>query len=80
MTGMTEVPVADRTKLLSDNGSGYVSRAFRAYLRLVGTNISWQHPFHPQTKVKLERYHQTIKRDVATSEVKSRVPKRTWFW
>ena len=26
-TGMTEVPVADRTRLLSDNGSGYVSRA-----------------------------------------------------
>ena len=35
-TGMTEVPVADRTKLLSDNGSGYVSRAFGDYLRLVG--------------------------------------------
>ena len=28
-TGMTEVPVADRTSLLSDNGSGYVSRGFR---------------------------------------------------
>ena len=26
--GMTEVPVADQTRLLSDNGSGYVSRAF----------------------------------------------------
>lgn len=24
-TGKTEVPVADRTKLLSDNGPGYVS-------------------------------------------------------
>jgi len=35
-TGMKEVPVEDRTKLLSDNGSGYVSRAFRDYLRLVG--------------------------------------------
>ena len=29
------VPVADRTRLLSGNGSGYVSRAFRDYLRLV---------------------------------------------
>ena len=35
-TGMTEVPVVDRTSLLSDNGSGYVSRGFRSYLRLVG--------------------------------------------
>ena len=39
-TGMTEVPFEDRTKLLSDNGSGYVSRAFRDYLNLVD-------PSHP---------------------------------
>ena len=32
VTGMTEVPLEDRTRLLSDNGSGYVSRAFRDYL------------------------------------------------
>jgi transposase InsO family protein len=35
-TGMTDVLVEDRTKLLSDNGAGYVSKAFRNYLRLVG--------------------------------------------
>jgi len=64
MTGMTEVPVADRTRLLSDNGSGYVSRAFRDYLRLVGIRHILAAPFHPQTNGKLERYHQTIKRDV----------------
>ncbi|MDP6496158.1 MAG: integrase core domain-containing protein, partial [Dehalococcoidia bacterium] len=63
-TDMTEVPVADRTRLLSDNGSGYVSRAFRDYLRLVGIRHILAAPFHPQTNGKLERYHQTIKRDV----------------
>ena len=31
-TGMSRVPVKDRTSLLSDNGSGYVSRAFGDYL------------------------------------------------
>ena len=36
VTGITEVPLEDRTRLLSDNGSGYVSRAFRDYLGLVG--------------------------------------------
>ena len=35
-TGMTDVPVENRTRLLSDNGAGYVSRAFRDYLHLVG--------------------------------------------
>ena len=63
-TGMTDVPVNDRTKLLSDNGSGYVSRAFRDYLHLVGIRHILAAPYHPQTNGKLERYHQTIKRDV----------------
>ena len=63
-TGMTEVPVADRTSLLSDNGSGYVSRGFRDYLRLVGIKRIRAAPFHPQTNGKLERYHQTLKGDV----------------
>jgi len=63
-TGMTEVPVEDRTRLLSDNGAGYVSRAFRGYLNLVGIRHILAAPFHPQTNGKLERYHQSIKREV----------------
>jgi len=64
LTGMTDVPVEDRTKLLSDNGSGYVSRLFREYLQLVGIRHVLAAPYHPQTNGKLERYHQTLKRDV----------------
>jgi len=63
-TGMTEVPLADRTRLLSDNGSGYVSRAFREYLGLVGIRHILAAPYHPQTNGKLERYHQSIKQEV----------------
>ena len=63
-TGMDQVALTDRTRLLSDNGPGYVSRAFRDYLTLVGIRHILATPFHPQTNGKLERYHQTIKRDV----------------
>ena len=62
--GMTDVPVADWTKILSDNGSGYVSRAFRDYLNLVGIKHILAAPFHPQTNGKIERFQQSVKRDV----------------
>ncbi len=64
LTGMTEVSLDDRTRLLSDNGPGYVSRAFGDYMRLVGIKHILASPYHPQTNGKIEHYHQSIKRDV----------------
>jgi len=67
-TGMTDVPVEDRTVLLSDNGAGYISQQFNEYLRLVGIKHITASPFHPQTNGKIERYHRTLKGEI------SRVP------
>jgi len=63
-TGMTDVPVEDRTVLLSDNGSGYISQQFNKYLRLVGIRHITASPFHPQTNGKIERYHRTVKGEI----------------
>lgn len=63
-TGMTEVPLSDRTSLLSDNGPGYLSRAFAGYLWLLGIRHIVSAPYHPQTNGKIERYHRTLKGQV----------------
>jgi putative transposase len=63
-TGMTDIPVDDRTVLLSDNGSGYLSRQFGEYLRLVAVRHIIASPYHPQTNGKIERYHRTIKGEI----------------
>ena len=53
-TGICQVPVEDRTSLLSDNGAGYVYRAFGDYLKLMGIKHVLAAPFHPQTNGKIE--------------------------
>jgi putative transposase len=63
-TGMTDVPIEDRTVLLSDNGAGYISQQFNQYLRLVGIKHITASPFHPQTNGKIERYHRTLKGEI----------------
>jgi putative transposase len=64
LTGMEDVPMEDRTVLLSDNGSGYLSRQFSEYLRLVGVRHIVASPYHPQTNGKIERYHRSIKGEI----------------
>ena len=60
-TGMIDVAVENRTRLLSDNGVGSVSRVFQGYLRLVAIGRILAAPLHPQTHGKVERYQQSPK-------------------
>jgi transposase InsO family protein len=64
ITGMTDVPLEDRTKLLTDHGPGYLSSQFNGYLRLVGIRHIVAAPYHPETNGKIERYHRTMKGSV----------------
>ena len=60
-TGLRQVPVEDRTKLLTDHGSGYLARVFEEYLRMLSIRHIYCAPHHPQTNGKIERFHETLK-------------------
>jgi putative transposase len=61
ITGMHDVPVRHKVKLLSDNGSGYVSGPFNEYLQTIGIQHIYAARCHPQTCGKIERINRTAK-------------------
>jgi putative transposase len=63
-SGCDQAKVAHKPRLLSDNGSSYISGDLaewlddRSMVHVRGT------PYHPQTQGKIERWHQTLKNRV----------------
>lgn len=45
--------------------TGYLSRQFAEYLRLVGIKHIIASPYHPQTNGKMERYHRMLKGEIS---------------
>ena len=60
-SGCDQVQVRHKPRLLSDNGSSYISADLAEWLG----NQDMKHvrgaPYHPQTQGKIERWHQTLK-------------------
>ena len=56
--------VLHRPRLLSDNGSSYISRDLAAWLADQRMRHVRGAPHHPMTQGKIERWHQTRKRVV----------------
>jgi putative transposase len=50
-----------RPRLLSDNGSCYVSNEFKKFIKDEKMGHVKGAPYHPQTQGKIERYHRTMK-------------------
>ena len=60
-TGVEQVKIRYRPRLLSDNGPCYVSKELQEYLEAKGMSHTRGAPYHPQTQGKIERYHRTMK-------------------
>lgn len=55
-------PVA-KPKLISDNGSQYVSKDFQQFLKIVGLQHIKTSPSYPQSNGKIERFHRSLEEE-----------------
>lgn len=60
-SGCDQATVLHKPRLLSDNGSGYISRELADWLEDQQMDHVRGAPYHPQTQGKIERWHQTLK-------------------
>lgn len=48
-------------RIISDNGSAFVAKDFKSYIRLTGMTHVRTSPYYPQSNGKIERWNKTIK-------------------
>jgi len=60
-SGCDQVTVLHKPRLLSDNGSSYISGELAEWLEQQKMEHVRGAPYHPQTQGKIERWHQTLK-------------------
>ena len=60
-TSLDHALVEHRPRLLSDNGSCYVSESLRSFLERRHIEHTRSAPYHPMTQGKIERYHRSMK-------------------
>ena len=60
-SGLDQANVVHRPRLLSDNGSSYISGDLAEWLDDRDIRHIRGAPYHPQTQGKIERWHQTLK-------------------
>ena len=60
-SGCDQARVVHKSRLLSDNGSSYVSGELAEWLGDKKMGHVRGAPYHPQTQGKIERWHQTLK-------------------
>jgi putative transposase len=60
-SGLDQAKVVHRPRLLSDNGSSYISTDLATWLDGQDIDHVRGAPYHPMTQGKIERWHQTLK-------------------
>ena len=60
-SGLDQLPVDQRPRLLSDNGPSYVASELAEWLDEQGMRHTRGKPYHPMTQGKIERWHLSLK-------------------
>ena len=63
-TGLDQVKVKHKPRLLSDNGPSYIASDLADYLGDKGMDHTRGRPYHPQTQGKIERWHRSLKNQI----------------
>jgi putative transposase len=53
----------EKPRIISDNGPQFIARDFKQFIRLTGITHVRTSPYYPQSNGKLERWHQSLKRE-----------------
>ena len=52
-----------RPRIISDNGPQFIARDFKEFIRISGMTHVRTSPYYPQSNGKIERFHQSLKRE-----------------
>ena len=63
-TGLDQIKVKHKPRLLSDNGPSYISSELAHYLADRNMIHTRGKPYHPQTQGKIERWHRSLKNQI----------------
>jgi putative transposase len=53
----------EKPRIISDNGPQFIARDFKEFIRLSGMSHVRTSPYYPQSNGKIERWHQSLKRE-----------------
>ena len=58
-----------KPKIISDNGPQFIAKDFKGFIRLNGMGHVRTSPYYPQSNGRIERWHQSIKRECTRKNV-----------
>ncbi len=53
----------EHPRIISDNGPQFIARGFKEFIRISGMSHVRTSPYYPQSNGKIERWHQSLKRE-----------------